>query len=165
MDDRGFAGLRDWLAGDPESEDEDERPSAADGRGLQREFEFSAYTEDCRVFGFIHLEGERLSDALNELEEVHLDSVLLVALDGFVDAGAVAASAGSFLRHRWQSEQIATFDRDALIDYRARRPTAVVDSVADLPSLLSVGGDGVERRAGGDGVERRAGGDGVERGA
>ena len=54
--------------------------------------------------------------------------VLLVALEGFVDAGAVAASAGSFLRHRWQSEQVAVFDRDALIDYRARRPTAVVDS-------------------------------------
>jgi predicted ATP-grasp superfamily ATP-dependent carboligase len=56
------------------------------------------------------------------------DPVLLVALEGFVDAGAVAASAGSFLRHRWQSEQVAIFDRDALIDYRARRPTAVVDS-------------------------------------
>ena len=54
--------------------------------------------------------------------------VLLVALEGFVDAGAVAASAGSFLRHRWQSEPVARFDRDALIDYRARRPTAVVDS-------------------------------------
>ena len=54
--------------------------------------------------------------------------VLLVALEGFVDAGAVAASAGAFLRHRWQSEPIARFDRDALIDYRARRPTAVVDS-------------------------------------
>jgi predicted ATP-grasp superfamily ATP-dependent carboligase len=54
--------------------------------------------------------------------------VLLVALEGFVDAGAVAASAGAFLRHRWQSETVARFDRDALIDYRARRPTAVVDS-------------------------------------
>ena len=56
------------------------------------------------------------------------DPVLLVALEGFVDAGAVAATAGSFLRHRWQSEPVATYDRDALIDYRARRPTAVVDS-------------------------------------
>jgi proteasome assembly chaperone (PAC2) family protein len=54
--------------------------------------------------------------------------VLLVALEGFVDAGAVAASAGAFLRHRWRSELVARFDRDALIDYRARRPTAVVDS-------------------------------------
>ncbi len=54
--------------------------------------------------------------------------VLLVALEGFVDAGIVAATAGAFLRHRWQSEPIARFDRDALLDYRARRPTAVVDS-------------------------------------
>ena len=54
--------------------------------------------------------------------------VLLVAMEGFVDAGSVAASAGAFLRHRWQSEAIARFDRDALIDYRARRPAAVVDS-------------------------------------
>lgn len=54
--------------------------------------------------------------------------VLLVALDGFVDAGAVASTAGMFLRHRWQSEVVATFDADALIDFRARRPSAVVDS-------------------------------------
>ena len=54
--------------------------------------------------------------------------VLLVALEGFVDAGAVASTAATFLRHRWQSDPIGQFDRDALIDYRARRPTAVVDS-------------------------------------
>jgi proteasome assembly chaperone (PAC2) family protein len=54
--------------------------------------------------------------------------VLLVALEGFVDAGSVASTAGLFLRHRWQSEVVASFDRDALIDFRARRPTVVVDS-------------------------------------
>ncbi|MDP8971333.1 MAG: PAC2 family protein [Actinomycetota bacterium] len=54
--------------------------------------------------------------------------VLLVALEGFVDAGAVASTAATFLRHRWQSDVVATFDRDALIDFRARRPSAVVDS-------------------------------------
>ncbi len=54
--------------------------------------------------------------------------MLLVALDGFVDAGGAGASAAMFLRHRWRSELLATFDRDALLDYRARRPTAVVDS-------------------------------------
>lgn len=54
--------------------------------------------------------------------------VLIVALEGFVDAGAVAATASMFLRHRWQSDAIARFDRDVFIDYRARRPTAVVDS-------------------------------------
>lgn len=55
-------------------------------------------------------------------------ALLIVALDGFVDAGSAASSASAFLRHRWQAEPIARFDGDALIDYRARRPTAVVDS-------------------------------------
>ncbi|CAN5811382.1 PAC2 family protein [soil metagenome] len=54
--------------------------------------------------------------------------VLIVALDGFVDAGSAASSASAFLRHRWRAEPVARFDGDALIDYRARRPTAVVDS-------------------------------------
>ncbi|CAN5399258.1 filament polymerization regulator ParJ [soil metagenome] len=54
--------------------------------------------------------------------------VLLVALEGFIDAGGVAGTAAMFLRHRWKSELVATFDRDDLIDYRARRPTVVVDS-------------------------------------
>ena len=55
---------------------------------LQREEEFAAYTEDCRIFGFIQLDSERLTDALNEREEFRLDSVLLVALD---DGRAVEA--------------------------------------------------------------------------
>lgn len=54
--------------------------------------------------------------------------VLVVALDGFVDAGGAASTASVFLRHRWQSELAGEFDRDALIDYRARRPTVVIDS-------------------------------------
>lgn len=56
------------------------------------------------------------------------DPVLLVALEGFVDAGSVASSAAMFLRHRWQSEPVARFNRDAFLDYRARRPTADVDA-------------------------------------
>ena len=54
--------------------------------------------------------------------------LLLTALEGFVDAGAAAATAAMFLRHRWRSEVVATFDRDALIDFRARRPTVIVDN-------------------------------------
>jgi hypothetical protein len=54
--------------------------------------------------------------------------VLIVALDGFVDAGSAASTASAFLRHRWRAERIGWFDGDALIDYRSRRPTAVVDS-------------------------------------
>ncbi|QBI19404.1 PAC2 family protein [Egibacter rhizosphaerae] len=56
------------------------------------------------------------------------DPVLLVALDGFVDAGDVGEHASTFLRHRWQAEAVAELDGDELIDFRARRPTVVVDS-------------------------------------
>ena len=81
MVDRGFAGLRDWLAGDAEPERaEPTAPGVVDARGA-REIEFSAYTEDCRLFGFLQLADERLSDALNERDELHLESVLLVALE------------------------------------------------------------------------------------
>lgn len=53
--------------------------------------------------------------------------VLLVALEGFVDAGGAGSTAGMFLRHRWRSDLVARFDRDAFLDYRARRPTAILD--------------------------------------
>lgn len=81
MVDRGFAGLRDWLAGDaPADPAQPLVPEARDPRG-GREIEFSAYTEDCRVFGFLQLADERLTDALNERDELDLDSVLLIALE------------------------------------------------------------------------------------
>lgn len=54
--------------------------------------------------------------------------VLLIALDGFVDAGQVGENAVMFLRHRWRADKVAEFDGDAFIDYRARRPTVVVDN-------------------------------------
>lgn len=54
--------------------------------------------------------------------------LLLTVLEGFVDAGAAAGTAAAFLRHRWKANAVATFDRDELIDFRARRPTAVVES-------------------------------------
>ena len=81
MVDRGFAGLREWLTGDaPDAVGESVTPEPTERRG-DRELEFSAYTEDCRIFGYVRLGAERLSDALNELETVELDSVLLVALE------------------------------------------------------------------------------------
>jgi len=54
--------------------------------------------------------------------------LLLTVLEGFVDAGAAAGTAAAFLRHRWRADVVATFDRDELIDFRARRPTAVVET-------------------------------------
>jgi proteasome assembly chaperone (PAC2) family protein len=54
--------------------------------------------------------------------------LLLTVLEGFVDAGAAAGTAAAFLRHRWRADVVAAFDREELIDFRARRPTAVVDA-------------------------------------
>jgi proteasome assembly chaperone (PAC2) family protein len=53
--------------------------------------------------------------------------VLVVALDGFIDAGEAGSGAAMFLRHRWAAELVAGFDRDTFLDYRARRPTTVID--------------------------------------
>ena len=55
-------------------------PAGTDGRP-SRELEFAGYTEDCRIFGFMQVHAERLSDALNEATSVNLDSVMLLALE------------------------------------------------------------------------------------
>ncbi|SJZ61640.1 Predicted ATP-dependent carboligase, ATP-grasp superfamily [Marinactinospora thermotolerans DSM 45154] len=47
---------------------------------------------------------------------------MLVALDGFVDAGAAARQAVGSLLEDFEAEEIATFDIDRLLDYRSRRP-------------------------------------------
>ncbi len=52
------------------------------------EVEFAGYAEDCRIFGFLRLDAERLSDALNSHAEVALVDALLVALD---DSRAIPA--------------------------------------------------------------------------
>jgi PAC2 family protein len=46
---------------------------------------------------------------------------MIVALDGWVDAGSAATTAAGTLAEG--GEVIATFDADAIFDYRARRPT------------------------------------------
>lgn len=58
------------------------------------------------------------------LEQVESEQpVLIVALDGYVDAGsAVTLAVGELLR-TLPHTPLATFDVDALIDYRSRRPT------------------------------------------
>jgi hypothetical protein len=44
--------------------------------------EFSAWAEDCRLFGSLELDGDRLSDMLNLYEELVLVDVLAQGLDG-----------------------------------------------------------------------------------
>jgi predicted ATP-grasp superfamily ATP-dependent carboligase len=49
--------------------------------------------------------------------------VLVVAMEGWIDAGVGAAAAVAHLVASMPHEVIATFDPDELVDYRARRPT------------------------------------------
>ncbi len=64
-------------------------PTPAPALLVLPEVEFAAYTEDCRIFGFLRLDAERLSDALNAQARLHLVDVLAVALD---DGHAVPAA-------------------------------------------------------------------------
>lgn len=75
--------------------------------------------------------------------------VLVVAMDGWIDAGMAAATASATLLEGMDHQLLATFDSDALIDHRARRPVLrVVDGVHDtlqwpeirLESATSAGG-------------------------
>jgi predicted ATP-grasp superfamily ATP-dependent carboligase len=65
---------------------------------------------------------------MTELASIHnwptLERPLLVmAMEGWVDAGLAAGRAASALLGAMPSELVATFDADELIDFRARRPT------------------------------------------
>lgn len=49
--------------------------------------------------------------------------VMLVCLDGFVDAGQAGRQMADALLDGLAAEEVATFDVDRLLDYRSRRPT------------------------------------------
>jgi predicted ATP-grasp superfamily ATP-dependent carboligase len=49
--------------------------------------------------------------------------ILVVSMDGWIDAGMAASNALGHLLSSMPHEVVATFDSDALIDFRARRPT------------------------------------------
>lgn len=65
------------------------------------------------------------------IEQPSVDSpALIVALEGWIDAGFGAATAIATLREATGSSVIATFDSEHFLDQRARRPTArIVDGV------------------------------------
>jgi hypothetical protein len=64
-------------------------------------------------------------------QEPQLDSpVLVLTLEGWIDAGYAAAAAGSILLQDFDMAPVATFDADELLDHRARRPIMhLVDGV------------------------------------
>ena len=78
--------------------------------------------------------------------------VLVIALEGWIDAGFAAATAAAALLESVPTEPYVTFDPDGLIDYRSRRPRLRIDDgvrgpiVYAEPQLLvgsTPGGTGV----------------------
>jgi len=51
---------------------------------------------------------------------------VVAALDGWVDAGGAASAAAARLAA--DSELVATFDADTIFDFRARRPTLIIEN-------------------------------------
>lgn len=66
--------------------------------------------------------------------------VLVHLVRGFVDAGGAGELAADHLTERFETERLVTFDVDALLDYRSRRPTMTFDASAwtdyDEPRLV-----------------------------
>ncbi len=72
-----------------------------------------------------------MSPLYSMVEEPHLESpVLIMVLKGWIDAGLGADGAADVLTAELQRHTVARFDADALLDWRARRPTMrLVDGV------------------------------------
>jgi len=73
-----------------------------------------------------------MSQPLYEIhEDLDLDApVLIMALEGWIDAGAGAARATAALTDALDSVLVASFDADELLDHRARRPVMeLVDGI------------------------------------
>jgi hypothetical protein len=78
-------------------------------------------------------------------EEPALDSpVLIYNLEGWIDIGMAASLALAFLKERSGARELAHFDSDRLIDFRARRPMlSVADGVTEAlawPKIVLLGG-------------------------
>jgi hypothetical protein len=70
---------------------------------------------------------ERLLRLDGPLDETLVEPILVIALDGWTDAGRAGSIAAESLVDSWQSERIGAFDSDSLYDYRDRRPILTID--------------------------------------
>lgn len=61
------------------------------------------------------------------LDDTLDDPVVVVALDGWTDAGRAGSLAAETLREQWTGERVGQFDPDRLYDYRDRRPILTID--------------------------------------
>jgi len=68
-----------------------------------------------------------LYDLSSEVAQVPHGLHLVAGLTGFADAGSAVSQFSQYLLDTLDVREIATFDADALLDYRARRPTIFFD--------------------------------------
>jgi hypothetical protein len=68
-----------------------------------------------------------LYDLSLEVAQVPRGLHLVAGLTGFADAGSAVSQLGQYLLDTLEVREIASFDADALLDYRARRPTIFFD--------------------------------------
>ncbi|MDP9027563.1 MAG: PAC2 family protein [Actinomycetota bacterium] len=68
-----------------------------------------------------------LYDLSLEVAQVPRGLHLVAGLTGFADAGSAVTQLGQYLLDKLEVREIANFDADALLDYRARRPTIFFD--------------------------------------
>src|SRR4051794_36422103 len=68
-----------------------------------------------------------LYDLSLEIAQVPPGLHLVAGLTGFADAGSAVSQFSQYLLDTLEVREIATFDADALLDYRARRPTIFFD--------------------------------------
>ncbi|WP_257161255.1 PAC2 family protein [Corynebacterium cystitidis] len=54
--------------------------------------------------------------------------LMVVAMQGYADAGHAVESAAMHLKAALENKQVATFNTDELIDYRSRRPAVMMDN-------------------------------------
>ncbi|MEX1177840.1 MAG: PAC2 family protein [Nitriliruptor sp.] len=69
----------------------------------------------------------RLLRLIADLPDVGPDPVLVVALDGWTDAGSAGTTAAELLIDQFDVTELGAFDPDALFDYRDRRPVVEID--------------------------------------
>jgi hypothetical protein len=68
-----------------------------------------------------------LYDLSTSVHDVPKGLPLIAGLTGFADAGSAVTQFGDYLLETLDHEVVAEFDSDALLDYRARRPTIFFD--------------------------------------
>ena len=86
---------------------------------------------------------------MSELVDIHLrpelaEPTLIIALDGWIDAGGAADTAAEAMADQAGVATLASYSTDELLDYRARRPTMhlLEGVIADLewPAIELSGG-------------------------